>query len=222
VTAGRVGTNGLGNHKHNDLLAIDVHLEGEDVLVDAGTFVYSADPAARNAFRSTLMHNTVAIDGLEQNDIPAHLFALGRNATPALRAWEPGPDGGRVIVEHDGYARLPRPVIHRRAVSLGPQGVSVDDLFEMRATDTHRFTWTFLFAAGSTLRGSADGWTVRLASGSEVRLTWPADSGGNRLGIVPEPAVGFVSPRYGVRHEAPLLRWALSGYVSAVHFRLER
>ncbi|MCZ6780773.1 MAG: heparinase II/III family protein, partial [Nitrospirae bacterium] len=42
--ASAVGTRGIGNHKHNDLLAVEVHLGGEDILVDPGSYLYTSAP----------------------------------------------------------------------------------------------------------------------------------------------------------------------------------
>lgn len=223
VSAGPVGTSGLGNHKHNDLLSFEAHLDGEDVLVDAGSFVYSADPAARNAFRSTLMHNTVMIDGVEQNDIPENMFALAASAVPKLRAWQPSTEGGRVNVEHDGYMRLRHPVVHARTVRLGAEGLAIEDSFASDSSHSHQFVWTFLFAPGVSVHPDAGGWIVRLASGRDLRLTWPHDHLSARFGIVADSTTGFVSPRYGVRQEVALLRWTWAGRAPAVaRFNLER
>lgn len=220
LTAGRVGTAGLGNHKHNDLLAIEVQLAGEDVLVDAGTYLYTADPAARDAFRSTAAHNTVIIDGVEQNEIPKGvLFALHSNATPRLVAWEPTDTGGTVVAEHDGYGRLPAPVIHRRAVTLEPHGaVRIQDALEGAPTAAHRFTWTFTFAPGCGVEKPNADWLVTLPSGRALRFRR------TMTGVAPvaEAVAGFVSPRYGVRVPVSVLRWTYEGLApAAVGFTLE-
>ncbi len=41
VTNGIVGTAGFGNHKHNDLLGFEYHVDGVPVLVDPGSYVYT-------------------------------------------------------------------------------------------------------------------------------------------------------------------------------------
>src|SRR5438045_951453 len=77
VTNGIVGTNGFGNHKHNDLLSFEYHRGGTPLVVDPGSYVYTSDPDARNRFRGTAYHNTVMIDGVEHNDLrPAWLYRL--------------------------------------------------------------------------------------------------------------------------------------------------
>ena len=77
VTNGIVGTNGFGNHKHNDQLSFEYHFDGVPLVVDPGSYVYTSDPDARNLFRGTAYHNTVQIDSVEQNELkPEWLFRL--------------------------------------------------------------------------------------------------------------------------------------------------
>lgn len=57
----------IGTHTHNDLLSFELNLNGEDVLVDAGTYLYTSSKEGRDAFRSTAKHNTIVVDGEEQN-----------------------------------------------------------------------------------------------------------------------------------------------------------
>ena len=44
-------------------------IKGKPFIVDPGTGVYSSDAEMRMKFRSTAMHNTLSIDGYEQNVI---------------------------------------------------------------------------------------------------------------------------------------------------------
>src|SRR5581483_5231286 len=44
---GIVGTNGFGNHKHNDLLSFEYHHSGVPLIVDPGSYVYTSDFDAR-------------------------------------------------------------------------------------------------------------------------------------------------------------------------------
>mgnify|MGYP003337307296 CR=1 FL=1 len=77
ITNGKVGTNGFGNHKHNDLLSFEYHHDGVALVVDPGSYVYTSDFDARNRFRSTAYHNTLQLDGREQNDLkPEWIFRL--------------------------------------------------------------------------------------------------------------------------------------------------
>ena len=65
--ASGAGLNGRGSHGHNDALSIEVSAGGRPVIIDPGTYVYTADLEKRHEFRSTAYHSTVQIDGKEQN-----------------------------------------------------------------------------------------------------------------------------------------------------------
>src|SRR5262249_48841492 len=81
VTNGIVGTKGFGNHKHNDQLSFEYPPDGAALIVDPGSYVYTSDGDARNRFRGTGYHNTLLVDGVEQNDLrPEWLFRLFESA----------------------------------------------------------------------------------------------------------------------------------------------
>lgn len=67
ISAGPNGQNGSGGHAHNDKLSFELNLDGKDVIVDPGTYLYTPIPEKRNLFRSTKLHNTILIDNTEQN-----------------------------------------------------------------------------------------------------------------------------------------------------------
>ncbi len=58
--------NALG-HFHNDQLSVDLQIDGRPVLIDPGTYVYTANPARRNEFRSIRVHNSPQRDRDEPN-----------------------------------------------------------------------------------------------------------------------------------------------------------
>jgi len=69
ITSGPTGQNGNGGHGHNDDLSFELMVDGQDIIVDPGTYVYTPYPKERNKFRSTEYHNTMKFDGYEQNEI---------------------------------------------------------------------------------------------------------------------------------------------------------
>jgi len=56
VRCGAFGRDGRGAHAHNDQLAIELAIDGTDWLADPGSYVYTADLEARNAYRSVAAH----------------------------------------------------------------------------------------------------------------------------------------------------------------------
>ena len=77
ITCGSNGQNGNGGHSHNDKLSFELMLDGHDIIVDPGTYVYTPFPIERNKFRSTAYHNTVQFNDTEQNIFSNNLFFLG-------------------------------------------------------------------------------------------------------------------------------------------------
>jgi len=57
ISCGPNGQGGLYGHAHNDKLSFELCIDGEDVIVDPGTYVYTASPELRNLFRSSYYHN---------------------------------------------------------------------------------------------------------------------------------------------------------------------
>ncbi|MFH2138089.1 MAG: alginate lyase family protein [Candidatus Omnitrophota bacterium] len=77
ISCGPNGQDGIGGHAHNDKLSFELTINGEDVFVDPGTYVYTAYPEQRNDFRSTGYHNTIVFENIEQNRISdKHMFTL--------------------------------------------------------------------------------------------------------------------------------------------------
>jgi hypothetical protein len=114
---GNLGFKTIAAHAHADALSLVLRVFGEDVLVDPGTYDYFTYPRWRDYFRSTRAHNTVVVDGQDQSEMLGP-FMWGAKAAARCLGWEPTAAGGRVTGEHDGYARLPDPVIHRRTLEL--------------------------------------------------------------------------------------------------------
>jgi hypothetical protein len=114
---GALGFGSIAAHGHADALSFTLRASGMDVFVDPGTYDYFTYPDWRNYFRSTRAHNTIVVDGCDQSEMLGP-FLWGRRASARCIRWEPKDDGGTVSGEHDGYARLADPVIHRRTIVL--------------------------------------------------------------------------------------------------------
>jgi hypothetical protein len=125
---GEIGFGSLAAHGHADALSLCLRVGGEDVLVDPGTYDYFTYPVLRAHFRSTRAHNTLEVDGLDQSTMRGP-FLWGQRAQARCLEWDTDGPVVRVRGEHDGYRRLPRPVWHRRCVSLavGEGVVVVED-----------------------------------------------------------------------------------------------
>ena len=101
-------------------------------------------PQWRNYFRSAAAHSTVIVDGLGQSE-PAGPFAWRRRPRAVLREWITTPQFDLVDAEHNAYAHLAAPVIHRRRVMFVKPDfwVLIDDI---TGAGRHAVDCSFQFA----------------------------------------------------------------------------
>jgi len=76
VRCGPIGQNGNGGHAHNDQLAIELNIDGEDWIADPGTYLYTPSPTDRNAYRSVHAHAAPKIGNGEPARLDLGLFKL--------------------------------------------------------------------------------------------------------------------------------------------------
>ena len=121
----------IAAHAHADALSVEVRCAGVDILADPGTYCYHGEREWRSYFRSTIAHNTAELGGRSQS-LEGGPFMWARHARS--REVEVIDDGdiARWIAEHDGYASLDPPALHRRSVLLDRASRSIDliDEFE--------------------------------------------------------------------------------------------
>jgi hypothetical protein len=113
----------IAAHAHS--LSVEVRYGGIDILADPGTFCYHAERAWRSYFRSTIAHNTAGLGGRSQPGAGG-LFRWKRHThARQIEVLDDG-DIARWTAEHDGYASLDPPALHRRSVLLDRASRSID------------------------------------------------------------------------------------------------
>ncbi len=210
IDAGPVGMAGRGGHGHNDCLSFAASLDGVSLIVDPGSYVYTADYEARNRFRATAAHNTPCIDGAEINRFtPKHLWRLSNDAQPEIRHWSTSADVDLLVAAHSGYQHLPSPVTPVRGFMLerSTRRLFVADGFE--GTGEHEVRIPYTFAPGSELENEKPGvWRI-IRDGKAFGFVisapenWSAD-----------PFEAVYSPSYGVKQPAPGLAVSRTGTLS--------
>jgi hypothetical protein len=226
VSVDEVGTAGLGNHKHNDALSFELAVGGVTLIVDPGSYAYTGDPEVRDAFRGTRAHNTLCMDGVEQNE-PLGPFGMHPDASVVVNSWTSGPGSDALDAQHSGYARLSDPVVHRRLLVLRKQPFGYLVLDRLSCGADHDAESFLHFAPGATLTGgqgvtgdvreTAHALAAAASAGEEVAdlalgeaLTCSLE--GVTVHLVPFGQVettvadGWVAPRYGRRVRAPVVR----------------
>lgn len=195
VRCGDVGIHGRGCHAHNDLLGFELSYGATPLVVDPGTYLYTADPAVRNHYRSTAVHATLQVDDREQNEIRSdRLFAMADRARPEVLAWKDG-----IVSElqgrHRGFVMPTDACLHTRTLRLDGGQASLEVTDELASELGHDLVWRFPLAPcdvevqGDIVQARFRGMTLRI-SGEE---------------LVPDVAPGRLSPSYGVELVAPVV-----------------
>lgn len=97
---GPLGYGALAAHGHADALSIWLHVGGQPVFVDAGTYLYHGAGLWRDRLRSTAAHNTVTVEDWDQSEITgSFMWHTKHRAKTTLIAV----DEESVTAAHDGY-----------------------------------------------------------------------------------------------------------------------
>ncbi len=226
---------------HADLLHMDLWHGGNNLALDAGTYLYNASHPWDNALTRTQVHNTVLVDEQEQMRRVGRFLYLDWANTQVVSC-EQATDGRlqKLAAQHAGYARLG--VIHRRTLSVQEAGdwLVEDYLFEksggLKSEDVqHTFCLQWLLPDYPWwLENRGDELNLNLdASTGQIQLSLSAKAGrpaaaaalqvqvvraGELLdgkGIVSE-TWGWYSPRYGDKIPALALRCVLESQLPVV------
>jgi hypothetical protein len=135
---GPLGYLSIAAHGHADALSVLLDHRGVPILVDPGTYVYHTDRTWRDFFRGTRAHSTVTVDALDQSVIGGSFLWLRHARAQLLHR-----STGRVRGRHDGYTRLPNPVVHEREVRLDADSrtVVVTDLLQCSGEHSVEILW---------------------------------------------------------------------------------
>ncbi|MCX6639766.1 MAG: alginate lyase family protein [bacterium] len=201
------GLPGASHHGHADSLSFEVFWGQCRFLVDPGGFSY-VDAAARSFARSTRAHNTIEVDGENSSEILGS-FKFGRAAKCRLLNQQVFDWGYLVAAEHDGYTRLPNPVVHRRAIIWQPEPFLLLIADQLRGQGNSRFK-AFFHADSDCEAEIESGNTAiwRLKGTDTLQQTFWSNAKMESKVIVGErePELqGWVSPAFGTYLTAPAL-----------------
>jgi hypothetical protein len=197
LDAGPLGLPPLYAHGHADLLAVCLSVDGEEAVVDAGTFTYFGDLRWREYGRSTAAHSTLRIDGREQ---AAQAGRFMWRTAPAARLDGARLEDGRLAARahHLAFA----PIRHEREVELSGRVLTVVDRLDGPPGE-HDVELRWHLGPGS-IAEVPGGWLWR---GEGAALAVAVDGLGSLrsvTGCVSLP-LGFVSTGLERRRAAPAL-----------------
>lgn len=197
-----------GVHSHNDAAHLELQIEGHDVLIDTGRYLYDSQTMYdwRLYFRSTLAHNCVQVDDYMMGSHP-DCNPAARGVRMYCHRFECGEKFDLVEVSHNGYAYMEEPVFHKRRVFwLKPDVWVVED--RLTGYGEHLYRQSFNFAPGqltavadkeNAFRYQTDDLAVDVVS-----IKNDGVSANTYYGSV-EPKGGWVSYGYYIKEPAPQL-----------------
>lgn len=205
LDCGPLGYLGIAAHGHADALALSLSVAGEACLVDSGTYSYWQDQKWRDYFRGTSSHNTVRVDGLDQSASGGRFMWL-RKARASIERMPASPQEFDFRGSHDGYARLPDPVLHLRSVRFDGASNTLTVRDEVAARKHHKVEAFWHFAPGLDVRLTSHGLSVR---GKRFVLQMQASGEDLHLELVrgaENPPLGWYSAAYESKTPCEVLR----------------
>jgi uncharacterized heparinase superfamily protein len=177
------GPLGDGGHGHYDLLSFEACAGGRPLIVDPGRYTYAeGEPNLRHWFKGTAAHNTVCVDGRDQTPY-ARKAPKGPTAAPRFL--------GRSQNQLAGEAHSPAyEAVHRRMITYAAGHWVIEDTLTGDAE--HRYDLRFHLPPGDAYTSGS----AVLAPGLALVI-----DGADEIAIEP----GWVSPRYGLKHAAPVV-----------------
>ncbi|MCL6087383.1 MAG: heparinase II/III family protein [Actinobacteria bacterium] len=148
ILCGPNGQKNKGGHSHNDKLSISLNINGSSIFTDPGAYIYTPINRLRDEFRSCSSHNTICIDGLEQNRfVTGNPFVMVDDAKARLNKIIENDNYYFFSGEHYGYTRLKDSVIHGRQLLFDKNNSSllIKDMFK-GSQAYHEYNCSFILA----------------------------------------------------------------------------
>jgi hypothetical protein len=193
-------------HGHADALSVELAAYGTPLVIDPGSYTYNGAADWHRYFRETAAHNTVVVDGESQAEFAGRL-RWARAPTVTGEKWLTTELLDYVAGSHDGYTRLPQPVIHRRSLLfLKADYWIIRD--ELTGEGEHTLDRFFHFPPGELerlRRQAAVHARTERGAGATFRAFEP-DAEFEIVAGGDGPEGGWIAPGYERRLSAPVLR----------------
>lgn len=212
----------IAAHGHADALSLELRHDGVELLVDPGTYCYQGDPFWRRYFRSTIAHNTLELDGLDQSEPGGPFLWTHAAQTRLLEVVVEGPGPLRWSAEHDGYGRLAAPALHRRTVEVDPGAgtLTVRDCCTAEGVHDVRLAFHVGPAVSVTLAGGRAhlAWRRRTGREGAATMVLPEQLSWRAVRAGPEP-LGWYAPAFG--RKVPITTLVGAGRFASALLRTE-
>lgn len=178
----------VGTHTHNDKLSFELSLGDDDIIIDPGAYLYTPNPEKSNEFRSTAKHNTVFVDGEEQNFISSQNVFLATKNSRSTKFCLPSESS----LEGE-YKTFKGKLIHHRTIDVKDNEIIITDNLYKKGTghsgilSFHLAPGIIVESEGGVLTMKSESYSVKMSFESQVEVEIINDT---------------VSPSYGVLVES--------------------
>lgn len=134
--AAPLGYLAIAAHGHADALSISLHINGQPVLIDPGTYTYHTEKKWRDYFRGTIAHNTIRINRMNQATIGGPTMWRDHYETKIIKAGSSN-EFDNIQAEHDGYFKV-FGIIHQRELHFDKKQliIEITDQIILQQNDT--------------------------------------------------------------------------------------
>jgi Heparinase II/III-like protein/Heparinase II/III N-terminus len=121
--AAALGFLSIAAHGHADALSFLLHVDGQPFFVDPGTYTYHTAPEWRNYFVSTLAHNTIRVNKLNQANFAGSTLWLNHYKCVVLNA-QTNDTMDIIVAKHNGYEKYG--ITHTRKIIFNKESLKIN------------------------------------------------------------------------------------------------
>jgi hypothetical protein len=142
--AAPLGYLSIAAHGHADALSFILHVDGQPVIVDPGTYTYNTQPEWRKFFIGTLAHNTLRINKQNQATIGGPALWLRHYKIKILESVSTE-ENDNVVAEHNGYNKSG--ITHKREINFDKNSLifKITDTIETKSDKVYAIEMPFHF-----------------------------------------------------------------------------
>ena len=122
---GPICADALPAHGHADMLSFELDIDGKRMVVDRGVYQYQAGDA-RQADRSVVNHNTLALAGRDQCELVGS-FRIGRRSSATCESFVDHGHVAELIGSHTGFSNHREKIVHRRRFVVTDRTICIED-----------------------------------------------------------------------------------------------
>jgi hypothetical protein len=135
--AAPLGFLSIAAHGHADALSFILHVDGQPVFIDSGTYTYHTEAKWRNYFMGTLAHNTIRINKANQASIAGPTLWLDHFQSKVL-ASESNENFDKVKAQHNGYRKMG--ITHTREIYFDKKELTIKIVDSIESVTKNNYT----------------------------------------------------------------------------------